>query len=133
MGKNKKAGSVKLGEKALQIMEKYESLKDETGLVFTKLRDIKEWSDGFATARKIAFVNRSLNKTLKLIARKAGVEKNLAMHISRHSFGNIAGDKVPIPVLRDLYRHSSIVTTVRYQSSFIHEASDKAVDDVTNF
>ncbi|MGA8853026.1 MAG: hypothetical protein WB492_02500 [Christiangramia sp.] len=36
---------------------------------------------------------------LSEIAKKAGITKKLSMHIARHSFGNIAGDKIPIQML----------------------------------
>ncbi len=55
------------------------------------------------------------------------------MHIARHSFGNIAGDRIPVQMLQKLYRHSSITTTMQYQSNFISKETDKALDDVINF
>lgn len=133
MGKNNKPGSIMVGQKAAQILAKYEPLRDETNLVFTKLRDLKDWKDKFEIGRQVSFVNRSLNKTLKLVAAKVGVDKTLSMHISRHTFGNIAADKIPVQTLQKLYRHSSITTTIGYQSSFIHAAGDDALDAVTGF
>lgn len=55
------------------------------------------------------------------------------MHIARHSFGNISGDKIPIQMLQKLYRHSSITTTVNYQQNFMHKETDDALDAVINF
>ncbi len=55
------------------------------------------------------------------------------MHIARHIFGNISGDKIPIQTLQRLYRHSSITTTIQYQSNFIHKGFDNALDSVVNF
>ena len=55
------------------------------------------------------------------------------MHIARHSFGNISGDKIPIQMLQKLYRHSSITTTVNYQSNFMHKETDDALEKVVNF
>jgi len=55
------------------------------------------------------------------------------MHIARHSFGNISGDKIPIQMLQKLYRHSSVTTTIRYQTNFMHKDADDALDKVINF
>jgi site-specific recombinase XerD len=70
---------------------------------------------------------------LKKIAEIAGIEKKLTSHIARHSFGYIAGDKIPMPVLQNLYRHSSILTTVNYQQSFTNKEADEAMDKVLGF
>ncbi|WP_211362736.1 hypothetical protein [Gillisia hiemivivida] len=40
------------------------------------------------------------------------------MKITRHSFGNIAGDKIPVQMLQQLYRHSSINTIIMNQSLY---------------
>ena len=77
---------------------------------------------------------RTIDKCLqKHVAPKAGIDKNLTMHIARHTFGNISGDKIPIQMLQKLYRHSSITTTVGYQANFIHKDADDALDAVLAF
>lgn len=55
------------------------------------------------------------------------------MHISRHTFGNISGDKIPIQMLQKLYRHTSITATIGYQSNFIHKDVDEALNAVIGF
>jgi hypothetical protein len=67
------------------------------------------------------------------VAELAGISKNLFMHIARHTFGNISGDKIPIQMLQKLYRHSNITTTIGYQANFIHKESDEALDAVLGF
>jgi len=52
------------------------------------------------------------------------------MHIARHFFGNIAGDKIPIYSLQKLYRHSSIIITANYQQSFTKKDTNDANDRV---
>ena len=133
MGKNHKAGTVKVSEKAVRILEHYKPLADKSGLVFPDLRVIKDFNNQFEVERRTAFVDRWLNGYLKKIALLAGIEKNLSMHIARHTFGNIAGDKIPVQMLQKLYRHSSILTTIGYQANFLHKESDDALDAVTSF
>jgi len=55
------------------------------------------------------------------------------MHISRHSFASINGDKIPIQMLQRLYNHSNIQTTIQYQQDFMNQDIDDALDDVINF
>ena len=66
----------------------------------------------------------------KQVAPAAGIEKDLTMHIARHTFGNISGDKIAPRILQKLYRHSNIQTTMGYQSNFIHKDVDDALDAV---
>jgi len=133
MGKNNKPGSVKISEKALAILERYRPNRDKTNLIFKELRTVKSLDDEFEVQRKVAFANRSFLKQLKKIAALAEIEKPLSMHISRHTFGNLSGDKIPVQMLQKLYRHSSITTTIGYQANFINKEADEALDKVLEF
>jgi site-specific recombinase XerD len=73
------------------------------------------------------------NKHLKHIASICSIEKNLSNHIARHSFGNIAGDKIHPIMLQKLYHHSDLKTTLNYQANFIHRDVDDALDSVIDF
>ncbi len=70
---------------------------------------------------------------LKKLARKAEVEKPLTTHIARHSFGHIAGEEIHPKKLQKLYRHSDLVTTMKYQANFIHSDADEALTSVVSF
>lgn len=133
MGKNKKPGSVKAPEKALLLLERYRERADKTGLVFPDIRTVKDLDDKYQVQRRCRSVNRKLNNHLKKIAAACEIDKPLSMHISRHSFGTISGDKIPVQMLQKLYRHSSVQTTIGYQSAFIHKGADDAIDAVTGF
>ncbi|MFS4448473.1 tyrosine-type recombinase/integrase [Maribacter sp. 2307UL18-2] len=133
MGKNKKLVSLANPEKVEKILNNYVSYrKKKDDLIFhylkgTNLKDEKR------LATRIKTINRNLNRRLEIVAEKLGIEKKLSMHIARHSFGNISGDKIPIQMLQKLYRHSSITTTVNYQSNFMHKETDDALEKVVNF
>ena len=60
------------------------------------------------------------------------IKINLSNHISRHSFGNIAKNKISPEILQKLYRHSNIKTTIGYQANFIHKEADEALKMVLN-
>ncbi|MDT0644762.1 tyrosine-type recombinase/integrase, partial [Zunongwangia sp. F363] len=90
-------------------------------------------SDEIRVRTRVKTVTRNFNKHLHNIASLIGLKKNLSMHMSRHTFGNISGDKIPIQMLQKLYRHSSITTTMRYQANFISKEADEALDKVIDF
>ena len=133
MGKNSKPGSLKVPEKALTILSRYKAFKIKDGLVFPDLNTVDDFSDPFLVQRKTSYAVKSLNKYLEDVATAAEIDKKLTMHIARHTFGNISGDKIPIQMLQKLYRHSSVTTTIGYQSNFIHKDADEALDSVVGF
>lgn len=133
MNKNDKLLSLKLPKKILPILEVYkEEKRYKDDFIFPELKkaNLKDSKDVMA---KTKTANKKFNKYLSIIAEKAKVDKKLTMHIARHTFGNISGDKIPIQTLQRLYRHSSITTTINYQANFIHKDFDDALDSVINF
>ncbi len=131
MGKNQKLVSLKIPEKVKPILSYYKSLaKDD--FVFEELRMVDP-KDAKTLRTRIKTVTRTCNRHLKNIALEMGITKNLSMHIARHSFGNISGSKIPIQMLQKLYRHSSVTTTIIYQSNFMQDEVDDALDKVVNF
>lgn len=133
MNKNSKLVSLKLPQKALPILEQYQAFKGNSDdFVFPdlKMADPQNERDVYAKTNTAV---KKFNKSLKAIGDKAGIKKKLSMHIARHSFGNIAGDKIPIQMLQKLYRHSSITTTITYQANFMHRDADEALDKVIDF
>lgn len=131
MGKNNKGGSFKIPEKAVPILEKYKLLRENKhDLIFPELREC-DFENKFQTQKTIAFKTSAIDKTLRNhVAPQAGIDKKLTMHIARHTFGNLSGEKIPVQMLQKLYRHSSITTTIGYQQNFIHKQADDALDSV---
>ena len=133
MGKNKKLVSLKVPDKAQAILDGYaHKKKKRSDLVFSDLKGV-DFSDQKYLTTRVKTITRNFNRRLELIAEKLKIDKKLSMHIARHSFGNISGDKIPIQMLQKLYRHSSITTTVNYQQNFMHQETDEALDKVINF
>jgi len=133
MDKNEKPLSLKVSEKAKAILNYYKKEKQENkGFVFPFLKNVNE-SDIEDVFRKTRNATKLLNKYLKRIASICEIDKNLSNHIARHSFGNIAGDKIHPRMLQKLYRHSDLKTTLIYQANFIHQEADDALEEVINF
>ncbi len=133
MNKNSKLLSLKFPEKIHPILDFYRPQKSHhTDFIFPELKNSDE-----KNAKEIYTKNKTatkrINKALKKLGEKAEISKKLTMHIARHSFGNISGDKISIQMLQKLYRHSSVTTTIQYQSNFIQKDADDALNKVVNF
>ncbi|CAH8283439.1 site-specific recombinase XerD [Mariniflexile fucanivorans] len=131
MDKNSKLVSLKVPDKVFKILNKLER-NDDSVFLFKELEGVDINDNRFLRTR-IKTATRNFNRRLELIAEKAGIDKKMSMHIARHSFGNISGDKIPIQMLQRLYRHSSVTTTIMYQSNFLQKDTDEALDKVINF
>lgn len=130
MGKNKKAGSLKTPDKVWQIINQYKNQPRKHDLIFPELKVLDDISDSYHVQRKISYAVKRLNKALAVISERTGITKPVTLHIARHTFGNISGDKIPVQMLQKLYRHSNITTTIGYQSNFINKTADDALDAV---
>lgn len=133
MGKNNKVVSIKLPERVISILEIYKKDQKKAGdFIFPELKkaNTKDARDVYA---KIKTATKKLNNNLSEIAALAEIDKKLTNHIARHSFGNIAGDKVPPQMLQKLYRHGHLTTTIGYQGNFIHKDTDDALEKILNF
>lgn len=133
MGKNAKGGSLKVPDKAHAILNQYKRNEPRHNLVFPDLEALGDMTDSYTVQRRIAYEIMKLNLALRDVAKKAKLTKKLTMHIARHTFGNISGDKIPIQMLQKLYRHTSITTTINYQANFIFKDADDALDAVIDF
>lgn len=130
MGKNLKAGSLKVPDKALRIIDQYRADEKKNDLIFPELKVLNDLNDTYNVQRKISYAVKRLNKALTEVAKRANITKPLTMHISRHTFGNISGEKIPVQMLQKLYRHSNITTTIGYQANFANKTADDALEAV---
>lgn len=132
MSKNQKPGSLKVPEKALTILQQYRLSPKKHDFVFPELQ-VLDTLEPYEVKRKISFAGKRLNDALKEIIKDLKIKKNISMHIARHTFAQIAGDKIPVQLLQKLYRHSNITTTIGYQSHFSNKETDNALGSVLDF
>ena len=134
MSKNSKMLSLIIPDKAMRILEFYKNSKDDgfDNFIFPYLK-FANFQDKKVLWNNTKLAIRKINNHLGCIADKASIHKKVTMHIARHSFGNIAGDQIPVQLLQQLYRHSSITTTMMYQSNFMNKKTDEALQSVVNF
>lgn len=75
--------------------------------------------------------NGSMNRNLKRIAEKAGITKNVSMHVSRHSFANLArktgADLIDV---RNVLGHSSVAITEGYMDQFDTVSQDATLEQI---
>lgn len=132
MNKNEKPVSLKVPEKALRILDRYEASREQPdGFVFRYLKGFERVEDQFALKERIATVMKTCDRLLKTrVAPAAQIAGKLSMHIARHTFANLARNKIEIRALQRLYRHSNIKTTIGYQANFVHKDADDALEAV---
>lgn len=133
MGKNTKGGSLKVPDKVLGILRQYRRRVLRHNLVFPDLETLPDLNSAYNVQRRINQRVKKIDEALKKVAELTEINKPLTMHIARHTFGNISGEKISIQMLQKLYRHSSITTTIGYQTNFIHKDADEALDAVVGF
>ncbi|MBA4745640.1 MAG: phage integrase SAM-like domain-containing protein [Muricauda sp.] len=133
MKKNSKIVSLLIPDKAKKIIDSHQKTKGGSNdFIFPYLKYVNS-KDEKVLWKKTKLAIRKINDEMSTIADKAEINKKITMHIARHSFGNIAGDNIPVQLLQQLYRHSSITTTMMYQSNFMNKKTDDALQSVVNF
>lgn len=133
MNKNNKADSLKMPPPVIDILEHYTKDKlTSTDYIFMELKTVNR-NDSKAVYTRIKSAIKRMNDNLSKIAKLADIDKKITTHIARHSFGNIAGDKISPQMLQKLYRHTHLSTTIGYQGNFIHKSADEALNEIINF
>lgn len=146
MGKNHKVRDLVLVEQALDILRLYHTDSTlATDYIFPFMPKDKPWSyalqledrDTMLPELKVKMdkcvtaKTALINKCLKQIAAEAGIEKNVSMHISRHSFAKAAKKKgLDNLSVKDLLAHSNIAVTERYMGDFDTDQNDAALRSV---
>ena len=133
MSKNNKADSLKLPQPVNNILNLYRTdRRIGSDYIFPDLKNLSARDSKTIYTRIKSSIKRH-NANLKIIAGLAEIDKKITNHIARHSFGNIAGDKVSPQMLQKLYRHTHLSTTIGYQGNFIHKSADEALEAIINF
>ena len=128
--KTKQQHSVKLPPKAKEIINKYKPEGELKGYIFPFLNDSEDLTSPFVLLKKISSATAYINKNLKILAKKANINKKLSQHISRHSYGTMAHSKgMSIVHVSKIMAHSNIATTLIY-SRIVNQELDEATDKI---
>jgi|688.fasta_scaffold34431_6 integrase len=135
--KTDKTTNILLLPEAMQILENYQVEKQ--GFIFpilnSNLFEISQKPEHKRTFEEKGILTNEiknktalLNKYLKQIQIKSGINVKISNHISRHSFANILLQKnVPINKIQGLLRHSSISMTENYLKALQSSEYDDAM------
>lgn len=134
MDKTSTAKQIPLIQEALNIIAQYVDLDNRTTAYIFPLLDNKAayakattWEEKeqlpFQVIKhlkqQVNSKNSLLNKYLKILCERAGITKKVSMHISRHSFANIARQKdANLYDISKSLGHSSLKITETYLSKF---------------
>jgi integrase/recombinase XerD len=121
--------SVKVPQVGLNILDKYKLQKsNKNAHIFPMLPNNLNFNSPVEVDLAISSATAYINKNLKLIATKAGIEKKCSFHISRHSFAVRALQKgISIDKVSKLMAHASIRETQVY-AKLVNKDLDKAMD-----
>lgn len=143
MNKTNAPINVKIPEKAQKLLDLYrddDASKNAYILPFLSDISVNASSEDEQVKKRIQSANALINgqksdgKTtgLKLIAEKAKIDKNISMHVARHSFAQYAVEVKNIPIYRlmVLLGHKSINTTMQYLKRINVKVADEAIDAI---
>ncbi len=116
MGKTGKFKNVKLSDKAQKIWNKYKGFP-----IVGEIKSVRTIDVGIAM----------VNKYLKKVAKRLGIETHLTTHIARHTFADMARKKTKdIYAIQQALGHSSMKVTEGYLRSLDINTSDDLIDSV---
>jgi integrase len=118
--------SIKITDKAWEIIRKYNDLSDRDSYIFPIIkRDGQEYLD-YRNAMRLT------NKKLRKISEIAELPEPISTYTARHSWATIAKRSgIPTAVISEGLGHDSEETTQIYLDSFENDVLDKANEIVT--
>ncbi|MFI5135325.1 MAG: tyrosine-type recombinase/integrase [Chitinophagales bacterium] len=121
--------SIKLPEAAIEIIKHYKPGNPlPNQFIFPMLPNDFNTEDAMGMFRDISRATAYVNKNLKIIAEKAGINKHLSFHISRHTWATRALRKgISIDKVSKIMGHAAIRETQIY-AKIVNEELDKAMD-----
>lgn len=134
MNKTSLPVSLKLPKQALLILDQYTIDRSPESFIFPFFNSQKDYSENSFLKKEVSAKNALLNKYLKMISEKAGINKPLSMHTARHTFADVGRKKTKdVYAISKALGHTSIRVTQAYLSSFDTETVDNALDTIFDF
>jgi len=120
MGKSRTRAGAKrtlpLTPKAIAILERYKG-KNNT-YIFPPLYGI-DAKDGEKIEYKLFIANNAINRSLRIVCKKAKIEKWVNMHMAKHSFADFAvKNDTGLLMISKLLGHTKLSTTQYYLKDF---------------
>lgn len=126
MNKSNSLLNIKLNSKATYIYLKYKSL--DSIYLFCIINEKRNLSIDQEVKRGISNRNAYFNKTIKNIAKTLKINKNISMHIARHTFATISLSLgIDIMTVSKLLGHKNVRETQIY-AKVLDDSKVKAID-----
>lgn len=108
-GKGKKERIVPVGSIAIQVLQKYLSVRA------CSFKEIKDIDALFLNSRGSRITDRSVHRIVKKYAQDAFLLKDVSPHILRHSFAtHLLANGADLRSIQEMLGHASLSTTQRY-------------------
>ena len=115
MKKTRDPLSIKLSPTAVSILESFEPVGDPNELIFQLIPEDRDRTNLVSMHNAVGAANTLANKNLKILARRAGIDKRITFHTSRHTWATRALQKgMAIQHVSKILGHRSIKMTERY-------------------
>ncbi len=121
--------SIKLPNKALGILEKYQQVETKKNhFIFPMICNDLDMKNPEAVLKAVSSASAYINKNLKTIKEKLNIDKPISFHVSRHTWATRALKKgISIDKVSKLMGHAQIKETQIY-AKIVSEELDKAMD-----
>lgn len=120
--------NIKLSGTALGIIGQFEGSKNLDGFIFELIPEDTDLNDEKQTLSKVSSATAHVNKNLGIIANKAGIDKHLHFHMSRHTWATrMLRRGMRIEHVSKLLGHKSIRTTQVY-AKIVSADLDNAIE-----
>jgi len=132
MGKTKQFRRLKLVKQAQQILDIYRDDSNKlSDFIFPFLKNDVDYSDTKYLNKQISSKTTILNKHLRELSRKTGIDKKISTHIARHSFADMARKKgMKLYDISKALGHSSLSITEKYLENFDDDSLDNAMENL---
>jgi len=128
---NPKWKNIKLRDQSFEILKAYRTSGTDDDYIFPILDNSKDLDNPSTFDSEKGNKNAVINKLLKEIAQRAGIEQNLTFHIARHSFARYAASQeMSVYSISKALAHSDLKTTQVYLESFDVKLLDKEMDEL---
>lgn len=127
--KTKSQLSIKLPNKAIEIINEFHTKKTkQKDFIFPMLENGIDLNNPQVAYTQISSATAYINKNLKLLAKKAEIEKHLSFHISRHTWATRALRKgISIDKVSKIMGHAQLRETQIY-AKIVNAELDKAME-----
>lgn len=131
MGKSeKRAGATRyipITPKVKQILDRYKADK----LFVFPILDNCNPNDIEDIEYTIYIANNRLNRSIKILAKHAGINKHISMHIAKHSFASYAvKNNVNLFHISKLLGHTKLATTEHYLRDFFQKEQTDVMNNL---